>query len=323
MMTNRSTAGMSSINYLLATLFLGFLTVCQSSRFASSGLLTMTLKDENDPKLSTSDEPASSSLPSSMLLQKPWFSVEDFRPNIMWSLESKGKPLPNWAPSLHSFRSTIGLKYDELTPQNIPPAFVGMDFEFSSKTTGIDMKISPSYDVGSKRTNLNVQASRGSVATFMAKIATKKNNLLQLVKGSYQVELPHPSVSAVRFTPSIDMDKGQASCLLEVVTASQNTKVALNLEYDNPTISVIHSLNSRNTIAPEISLYDARILYQWNIALDSGSIRTRVDPTSDVSVRWTDRSMNGKWITDIKVPLSGTNLSALAAKLKVRRQFNF
>jgi hypothetical protein len=79
----------------------------------------------------------------------------------------------------------------------------------------------------------------------------------------------------------------------------------------------------RNTIAPEISLYDARILYQWNIALDSGSIRTKVDPTSDVCVTWTDRSMNGKWVTDVRLPLTGTTLSALAADVKVRRQFNF
>ena len=82
-------------------------------------------------------------------------------------------------------------------------------------------------------------------------------------------------------------------------------------------------MERRNTIAPEISLYDAAILYQWNIALDSGSIRTRVDPTSAVHVTWTDRSMNGKWVTDLQFPLAGTNLSALAADLRVRRQFQF
>ena len=41
-------------------------------------------------------------------------------------------------------------------------------------------------------------------------------------------------------------------------------------------------------IAPEISLYNAKIIYQWNIALQSGSIRTKVDPTSAIHITWTD-----------------------------------
>jgi hypothetical protein len=79
----------------------------------------------------------------------------------------------------------------------------------------------------------------------------------------------------------------------------------------------------RNTIAPEISLYNARILYQWNIALDSGSIRTKVDPTSAIQVTWTDKSTTGKWITDVRIPLVGTTLSSLSADVRVRRQFCF
>jgi hypothetical protein len=81
--------------------------------------------------------------------------------------------------------------------------------------------------------------------------------------------------------------------------------------------------NNRNTIAPEISLYNARILYKWSIMLDSGSIMATVDPTSAIEVKWTDRSMSGKWVTDVRLPLAGTTLSALAADVKVRRQFSF
>ena len=79
----------------------------------------------------------------------------------------------------------------------------------------------------------------------------------------------------------------------------------------------------RHVIAPEISLYNAKIVYQWNIALDSGSIRTKVDPTSAVHVTWTDNSMTGKWVTDFRIPLVGTTPSALAADVRVRRQFTF
>ena len=79
----------------------------------------------------------------------------------------------------------------------------------------------------------------------------------------------------------------------------------------------------RHVISPEISLYNARIVYQWNIELNSGSIRTKVDPTDAVYVTWTDKSMTGKWVTDVKFPLSGTFPAALAANIRVRRQFMF
>lgn len=286
-----------------------------AGRFVSSGpTLTVTLKDPQDQSVSSldggSDEP----------LQNPWFNIGNLRPNVMWSLQSKGKPLPNWVPNWHSLRTTVGYQYEELKRM---PSFVEADLKFSSERAGVDLQIQPSYEFGSQRSILSVTASRGAAAYLMAKISTKKDRWLQMVKGCYQATLPYASVGAVRVTPTIDLARGQASCLLEATTGSERTKAVLNLEYDNPTLTVIHSLNERNTIAPEISLHDATILYQWNIALDSGSIRTRVDPTSDVRVTWIDRTMNGKWVTDVRVPLAGTTLSALAADVRVRRQFNF
>lgn len=79
----------------------------------------------------------------------------------------------------------------------------------------------------------------------------------------------------------------------------------------------------RNIISPEISLHTAKIVYNWNIRLESGSIRTKVDPTEAIHVTWTDRSMNGRWVTDCSLPLKGTSLKALAASVRVRRQFTF
>jgi hypothetical protein len=92
---------------------------------------------------------------------------------------------------------------------------------------------------------------------------------------------------------------------------------------DSSLRSLLSSSNYSHTIAPEISLYNAKILYRWDIALDSGSIRTKVDPTSAIHVTWTDKSMTGKWVTDFRLPLEGASVSTLAADLRVRRQFNF
>lgn len=82
-------------------------------------------------------------------------------------------------------------------------------------------------------------------------------------------------------------------------------------------------LSSSNVISPEISLHKAKIVYNWNVLLESGSIRTKVDPTEAIHVTWTDRSLNGRWVTDFSLPLKGTSLKALAANVRVRRQFNF
>lgn len=305
---------------ILLPLLIFLLTTSSSSagRFASSGpVVTLTLKD---PEEQSYVSPVQEDGDTTESLQNPWFNFGNLRPNIMWSLQSKGKPLPNWVPNWHSLRTTVGYRYESL--KRIP-SFIEGDLKFSSESTGIDLRLQPAHEFGSQQSTVSIQASRGASAYLMAKFATKRDRLLQMVKGCYQKSLPYASVGAVRVTPSVDLARGQASCLLEATTGTQRTKAVLNLEYANPTLTVIHALNARNTIAPEISLYDATILYQWNLALDSGSIKTRVNPTSDVRVTWTDLSVNGQWVTDVRVPLAGTTLSALAADVRVRRQFNF
>jgi len=293
-------------------------SISSASRFVSNGpFLTITLKD-SDP--ASTNNALVSSPNDGAEITKPWFNLENIRPNVLWSVQSQGKPLPNWIPSWHFLRTTVGYQYESMKRL---PSFVEADLKFSSESIGIDLEIQPSYEFDSKRSVLLVQASRG-VAHLMGKFATKKDRWLQLVRGCYQLNLPsNPTLGAVRITPTLDLARGQASCLLEATTGSERTKAVLNLEYDNPTLTVVHSLDDRNTIAPEISLYNARILYHWNIALDSGSIKTKVDPTSAVQVTWTDRSLTGKWVTDFRLPLTGTTLSALAADVRVRRQFSF
>jgi len=304
---------------ILLPMLIFLLTIARSSagRFISDGpILTVSLKDPREQ----SSRPSLDDSDSTELLQNPWFKFGDLRPNIMWSLQSKGKPLPNWVPNWHSFRSTIGYQYESLKRM---PSFIETDLKFSSERAGIDLQLQPTYEFGSQQSVLTIQASRGAATYLMAKIASKKDRWLQMVKGCYQATLPYASVGAVRITPSVDLERGQASCLFEATTGNSRTKAVLNLEYENPTLTVIHSLNERNTIAPEISLHDATILYKWNLALDSGSIQTRVNPTSDVRVTWIDKSVNGKWVTDVRMPLAGTTLTALAADVRVRRQFNF
>jgi len=54
-------------------------------------------------------------------------------------------------------------------------------------------------------------------------------------------------------------------------SGSGRTAVVLNLNWDRLTLSDVHALEQqRNTIQPEISLVDAKIVYIWSVALESG-----------------------------------------------------
>jgi hypothetical protein len=240
-------AGRSLIQaYLCVAILLRLAPTCDGGRFLSSGpFLTVTLKDSHEQPSGVEAVSTDGTMVSSTQQQQQqyqWFNLGNFRPSLMWSLQSQGKPLPNWLPNWQSLRTTVGYQYESLKRM---PSFVEADLKFSSNKLGVDLEIQPSHDFGSQHSLLVVQASRGAGAYLMAKFATKKERWLQLLRGCYQVELPYASVGAVRVTPTWDLARGQASCLLEGTTGSQRTKAVLNLEYDNPTLTVIHSLDER------------------------------------------------------------------------------
>jgi hypothetical protein len=164
---------------------------------------------------------------------------------------------------------------------------------------------------------------RGNKLNIMARLSSSGKQMVEFVKASLLVELPFQSLSSIKLTPSFDFFRNDTTCVMEGVTGSGRTKAILNLQWQNPTLTVVHALDERNTIAPEISLQTAKILYSWNVNLDSGTIQTKVDPTSAIHVTWTDQSMSGRWVTDFSLPLKGTTVSALAANVRVRRQFTF
>ena len=126
-------------NGILLPMLIFLLTISRSSagRFVSSGpVFTITLKDPQEQSNESPLKDGDSTEP----LQNPWFNIGNLRPNIMWSLQSKGKPLPNWVPNLHFFRSTIGYQYESLKTM---PSFIEGDLKFASERTGIDLQLQP------------------------------------------------------------------------------------------------------------------------------------------------------------------------------------
>jgi hypothetical protein len=87
-----------------------------------------------------------------------------------------------------------------------------------------------------------LQLQKGSAIQLFAKLA---NRGVALVRGSYQVDLSTAGLGGIRMTPQLDLIKGEPSCLLEATTSSQRTKTVLNLEYQNPTLKIVHALDER------------------------------------------------------------------------------
>jgi len=149
--------------------------------------------------------------------------------------------------------------------------------------------------------------------------------MMENIRATYKISLPFNSVSSVTLSPSFDFATDSPSCIVSGETGTGRTTAVLNLNLEDPTLSVIHFLDERNVISPEISLHTAKITYKWNVKLDSGSIETRVDPNINgkgIEVTWIDKTANGEWVTDFKLPLEGSP-GPFAADIRVRRQFIF
>lgn len=205
-----------------------------------------------------------------------------------------------------------------------------------SKRLGLDFDIGTSHNVKREATALTLRVgamedplrdgtTRGGGNFGIGRfIFSRGKNYLQSVKAQYNLNLPFQGigVDSLSIIPSYNFETFLHACTMVGYSGSGRTAAILNLNWDNPTLSVKRALDARNTIQPEISLWDAKILYNWNVVLDSGSIMTRVDPTEAVQITWVDETRSGKWVTDFRLPLVSGG-GTLASHIRVRRQFAF
>jgi len=148
--------------------------------------------------------------------------------------------------------------------------------------------------------------------------------VLQSIHGLYYIpKLPSfTSLQALSIQPSYDLETNSPTCVLQTHSLSGRTTATLDLNWDDSTFTILHTIDDYNTISPQISLSTSSIIYQWavytkgieyykNNRRSRGSmIHTRVDPLSSIDVTWIDPTTNdsdesiGKWITQIHLPLS-------------------
>ncbi|KAL7565525.1 hypothetical protein ACA910_003806 [Epithemia clementina (nom. ined.)] len=154
--------------------------------------------------------------------------------------------------------------------------------------------------------------------------------------GSFYFDLPYKSLQSIRLNPQLDFSSSYPdfTCQIEATIGggggggggltgavlrrqqqqrgrwmSPPTKAILNLEYNNPTLSVVHPINEWNTVSPEISIYSAKITYQWDVKLNSNgssTLCTKIDPMDAITLTWTDPCQlgGGSWVADLRLPLT-------------------
>jgi hypothetical protein len=107
-----------------------------------------------------------------------------------------------------------------------------------------ELQVQPTYEVKQRKASMVVQATKGTSYT-VARFTTTGRRFLEFLRASYAFSLPFASISGVRVTPSYDFVKSSLSLLVEGVTGSARTKAILNLQYQEPTLTVVHALDER------------------------------------------------------------------------------
>jgi len=290
---------MKIVTQIILLYILCSLELCVA-RFSTNGQLTVTMKD---PDVNSAHA-------------TKWLDISALRPRASCSIQSKGPPLPNSVPFFKSLRGNVD--YDRVS---LSPAVINVDLRFAKEGVG-DLQIQPAFNVRQKRARCTIEATKGNSINIVARLGRK----LEAIKGNFMFQLPGSlPLTTIKVSPAINfLQNNHPSVTIEGMTSSGRTKALLNFQRNrSPTLTVVHALDDKNIISPEISLYDAKIVYNWDVIMQSGSIRTTVDPTEAIDIQWTDQSMDGKWVTDINLPLKGTSLKALTPNLKLRRQFSF
>jgi len=283
-------------------------------------VLSITLKD---PFQSPDASLLSSGRRSSAADEDIWESLAFFNPTFLWTIRSTRPPLRDSIPSILSCQGVIGYRYDDI--RNLPSF---LDGDMLIDTPAGILEVRPSYEVKSQRTNVSLRLAdkrARSSLSLSAKLSSKTKRGVETVGGSYQSSAPSlfsNMVKCVTFEPSFNVEKKQISANIMTESISGRTKSILKWNTKDPTLTLVHAIDQRNTLSPEISLPTGKITINLDSQLDSGSLSCRIDPSELIQLKWTDQSSSGKWVVDATLPLEAAG-GPIAADVRVRRQFVF
>ena len=308
----------AAMNVRAAWLWLSIITLPSAAKlFETSGpVLSINLKGP----LKASESLLSSS-PSSTPDEKGAVATLSWlNPAILWTVRSTRPPLPEMIPSLRSVSGAVGYRFDDIRDM---PSYIDSEAYFLTRAGPLN--IYPNYEVKSGRTNVDITLTDKRNRWYgSAKLSSKAKRVVESLRCSFVTPYSISAMASLTVEPSYNLDRNEPSVRFIANSASGLTQAVLCWDLKDPTLKLVHAMDKRNTLSPEISLPTGKITFNWDIELDSGSIRARVDPSSFIQVKWTDQTHSGKWVTDFSLPMEGSGRPvAAAADIRVRRQFVF
>jgi hypothetical protein len=94
------------------------------------------------------------------------------------------------------------------------------------------------------------------------------------------------TVSSSSMSSTTTTDYG---CIVEVASGgSSQTRAIVQLDWNTPRLAIVHAVDARHTVIPEICLRTGRIVYQWLVDFDqpSSSVSSRSSGVWFPSRRW-------------------------------------
>lgn len=132
------------------------------------------------------------------------------------------------------------------------------------RSRNVDIYMEPAFDCNTQESNLALTVAKGSCASLMT---TFRNRALESIRGCFQMNIgrtgtqgdvsptqkessmsmiPNDEATAtLRVIPAWNFQTKERTCLVEGTTKSKNTQIALDMQYENPSLSVIQKVNDR------------------------------------------------------------------------------
>jgi len=219
-------------------------------KFTSTGpVLSLTLRDPFASPSGTSSSSSSTGSASGLNVSPGYSdttllvtSLSNLNPCCNWSMHSNGPPFPAKVPFIQSISASLVYQYNQL--KAFPNSISGKINLGGFLQDRLKIQLFPSVKVKSGQVDLAISASTENDDHMgCVQMSNKGGVILKQIRTSHKFHWPFAAMNSVTVAPSFDFQKGIPSCILSGVTGSGRTAAIVDLNMDDPTLSVSHAVD--------------------------------------------------------------------------------